>query len=119
MRIVIADDGQAARNFLRAALTNHQIVGIARDGEQAVALCKEHRPDLAILDIAMPRKTGLTAAQEIAAGDFATHVIILSSNMQGGIVDQCKAAGAHAIGKVNDKRDLHRLLNLAVPEFQG
>jgi len=68
MRILIADDEALTRMGLRAMLQEmgHSVVGAAADGAAALRLACETRPDLAILDIKMPRMDGLEAAQAIA-----------------------------------------------------
>ncbi|AXE31022.1 DNA-binding response regulator [Chromobacterium phragmitis] len=66
---LIADDERLMREQLRAALQRVwpelDIVAEARDGGQAVALSRQHQPDLAFLDITMPVKTGIAAAMEL------------------------------------------------------
>jgi AmiR/NasT family two-component response regulator len=64
MRILVADDEPGAAAGLKALLEilGHHVVGPARDGEEAVSLAARERPDLAILDIDMPRLSGLDAA---------------------------------------------------------
>lgn len=68
MRVLIADDEALTRMGLRTMLRDmgHTVVGAAVDGEQAYRLVCELRPDLAILDIKMPRMDGLTAAENIS-----------------------------------------------------
>lgn len=79
-RAVIADDERLMRDQLRARLADVwpelQIVAEARNGDEAVALVAEHRPDLVFLDIRMPGKTGVEAAREI--GD-ACHVVFITA----------------------------------------
>lgn len=67
LRILIADDEAVIRMGLRAMLADlgHVVVGAARDGQQAVEMARDTRPDLAILDIRMPRLDGLDAAAAI------------------------------------------------------
>lgn len=67
LRILIADDEAVIRMGLRAMLADlgHVVVGTARDGQQAVEMARDTRPDLAILDIRMPRLDGLDAAAAI------------------------------------------------------
>ena len=68
LRILIADDEAIIRLGLRAMLIDlgHQVVAAARDGQQAIEMAREHHPDLAFLDVKMPRKDGLEAAAEIS-----------------------------------------------------
>jgi DNA-binding LytR/AlgR family response regulator len=80
IRAIIADDERLMRDQLRTRLAEVwpelQIVAEARNGDEAVALVREHRPDLAFLDIRMPGKTGVEAAREI--GD-ACHVVFITA----------------------------------------
>jgi AmiR/NasT family two-component response regulator len=67
VRILIAEDETIIRLDLRELLTaaGHDVVAEARDGEEAVALARETEPDLALLDVKMPRADGIEAARRI------------------------------------------------------
>ena len=67
LNILIADDDRTTRHVLRLLLREHghQVVAEAHDGEKAVELCEVHKPDIAFLDIDMPRLDGHTAAERI------------------------------------------------------
>src|SRR6478672_81732 len=67
VRILIAEDETIIRLDLRGLLerAGHEIVAEARDGEEAVAFAREHDPELAILDVKMPRLDGIEAARQI------------------------------------------------------
>jgi AmiR/NasT family two-component response regulator len=67
MRILVAEDETIIRLDLCELLAGagHEIVAQARDGEEAVALAREHAPDLAIMDVKMPRLDGIEAARRI------------------------------------------------------
>jgi len=77
---IIADDERLMREQLRTRLSEVwpelQILAEAKNGEEAVAAVREHRPDLAFLDIRMPGMTGIEAAREI--GD-ACHVVFITA----------------------------------------
>jgi DNA-binding LytR/AlgR family response regulator len=77
---IIADDERLMREQLRARLTevwpDLQVVAEAKNGEEAVAAVRDHRPDLAFLDIRMPGMTGIEAARHI--GD-ACHVVFITA----------------------------------------
>jgi response regulator NasT len=67
MRILVADDEEASASALKELLEliGHQVVGPARDGDEAVRLARVELPDLAILDLDMPRLSGLDAIDRI------------------------------------------------------
>ena len=80
LRILIADDEAIIRMGLRAMLMDlgHVVVGAARDGQQAVEMVREYNPDLAILDIRMPRLDGVDAANMIWA-DRPIPIVLLTA----------------------------------------
>lgn len=83
IRAMVADDQAVVRTgFVSLLSTQHDIVvvGEATDGAEAIAVAAERRPDLALLDIRMPRKNGIEAAREIlAASGGTTKVLMLTT----------------------------------------
>ncbi|MEV8334033.1 response regulator transcription factor [Streptomyces niveus] len=80
-RILLADDHALVRRGVRLILDGEPdltVVAEAGDGAEAIELAREHRPDLAILDIAMPRLTGLQAARELSRLLPDTRILILT-----------------------------------------
>lgn len=67
LRIVVADDEPEIRDYFRRILPRfgHDVVGIAENGRELVALCQREQPDLVITDIMMPQLSGLEAIAEI------------------------------------------------------
>jgi two-component system, response regulator PdtaR len=67
MRILIAEDETIIRLDLRDVLerSGHEVVAEARDGEEAVSLAREHEPELAVMDVKMPRLDGIEAARKM------------------------------------------------------
>ncbi|WP_375003192.1 ANTAR domain-containing response regulator [Aeromicrobium sp. CTD01-1L150] len=96
-RVVIAEDEALIRLDLAEMLQEegYDVVGQAADGEQAVALAREHRPDLVVMDVKMPRVDGITAAGEITAEQIAP-VVMLTAFSQRDLVERASAAGAMA-----------------------
>ena len=96
-RVVIAEDEALIRLDLAEMLAEegYDVVGQAGDGEQAVRLARELRPDLVVMDVKMPRVDGITAAQEIA-DDRIAPVVILTAFSQRDLVERASAAGAMA-----------------------
>ncbi|RCK68780.1 DNA-binding response regulator [Desertihabitans brevis] len=81
MRVLLADDHQLVRTGLRRILEAEPdlaVVGEAGDGVEAVELTRTLTPDLAVLDVSMPRMTGLQAARQIARRSPAVRMLMLS-----------------------------------------
>jgi len=94
---VVAEDETLIRLDLTETLAElgYHVVGEAGDGERAVALAEELRPDLVILDVKMPVLDGISAAQRIAAQRIAP-VVILTAFSQRELVERARDAGAMA-----------------------
>ena len=77
-RVVIADDDPIIRMDLREMLTdlNYQVVGEAADGKNAVALARDLKPELVIMDIRMPEMDGIEAAQALTQEEHRAGVAI-------------------------------------------
>lgn len=96
-RVVVAEDETLIRLDLTETLVElgYEVVGEAGDGERAVALAEELRPDLVILDVKMPVLDGISAAQRIA-GQRIAPVVILTAFSQRELVERARDAGAMA-----------------------
>jgi DNA-binding NarL/FixJ family response regulator len=97
VRLVIADDHGVVRGGLRLLLERQpdmEVVGEEEDGAAAVTEVLAHRPDLAILDVAMPRLTGLQATREIKARAPGVGVLILSMHDDERYLFEALKAGA-------------------------
>lgn len=96
IRIVLADDHNLVRAGLRAlleALPDVEVVAETADGREALAAIADKRPDVAILDIAMPGLNGLEAAARVARESPGTKVVIVSMHSGESYVAQALAAG--------------------------
>ena len=97
LRVLIADDDPLFLSALELALEawpEIEIVGMARDGAEAIRLFATTRPDLSILDLAMPRGDGLEVTARIREIDRSAMVLILSSTETAQTLARCLEAGA-------------------------
>ncbi len=96
-RVVIAEDEALIRLDLAEMLAEegYDVVGQAGDGQRAVELARELRPDLVVLDVKMPRLDGISAAEQIGAEGIAP-VVILTAFSQRDLVERARDAGAMA-----------------------
>ncbi|MEV7213104.1 response regulator [Kitasatospora cineracea] len=118
-RIVIAEDEALIRLDLKEMLEEegYTVVGEAGDGETAVKLVEELKPDLAILDVKMPVLDGLSAAERIHEQHLAP-VLMLTAFSQRELVDRARDAGAMAyIVKPFSKSDLVPAIEMAVSRY--
>jgi two-component system, response regulator PdtaR len=118
-RVVIAEDEALIRLDLKETLDElgYEVVGEAADGEQAVALARELKPDLVILDVKMPVLDGITAAQRITAAGIAP-VVILTAFSQRDLVERARDAGAMAyLVKPFSSTDLMPAIEMAVNRY--
>ncbi|WP_407564250.1 ANTAR domain-containing response regulator [Streptomyces sp. 184] len=118
-RVVIAEDEALIRLDLKEMLEEegYTVVGEAGDGETAVALAREHRPDLVILDVKMPVLDGISAAERIAADSIAP-VLMLTAFSQRELVERARDAGAMAyLVKPFSKGDVVPAIEMAVSRY--
>jgi two-component system nitrate/nitrite response regulator NarL len=100
IRIVIADDHPIFRDGLRRLLEsepNLQVVGDAADGRQAIDLVNQTKPDILLLDVAMPNLPGLEALRELSEAQSAVRVIILTASIDRPQMLQALQLGAKGI----------------------
>jgi DNA-binding NarL/FixJ family response regulator len=99
IRILLADDHVVMRNGLRLLLerqSNLKVVGEAADGREAVELAAAEKPDVVVMDIAMPHLNGVEAARQIAIRSPHTAIAILSMHSDESYVIRSLKAGARA-----------------------
>ena len=97
IQILLADDHTVVRKGLRLLLESHagfRVIADAANGREAVALAESHRPDVAVLDIAMPILNGIEAARQIIQKTPKTAIVILSMHSDEGYVLRALKAGA-------------------------
>ncbi|MFB6604059.1 ANTAR domain-containing response regulator [Streptomyces noursei] len=118
-RVVIAEDEALIRLDLKEMLEEegYSVVGEAGDGQTAVELAREHRPDLVILDVKMPVLDGISAAEKIAEESIAP-VLMLTAFSQRELVERARDAGAMAyLVKPFSKSDVVPAIEMAVSRF--
>jgi two-component system, response regulator PdtaR len=119
-RVVIAEDEALIRMDLAEMLEEegYAVVGQAGDGETAVKLAAEHRPDLVILDVKMPVLDGISAAERIGAEKIAP-VLMLTAFSQRELVERARDAGAMAyLVKPFSKADLVPAIEMATSRYE-
>jgi two-component system response regulator DesR len=97
IRVVIAEDQGMVLGALAALLEiegDFDVVGRAQDGEEALVMCREQKPDVLLTDIEMPRRTGLELASAVKQEKLPTRVIILTTFARGGYLRRALEAGA-------------------------
>lgn len=117
--VVIAEDEVLIRMDLAEMLAEEgfDVVGQAGDGESAVRLAEEHRPDLVILDVKMPVLDGIAAAEAIARQRIAP-VIVLTAFSQRELVERARDAGAMAyLVKPFSHTDLVPAIEMALSRY--
>ncbi len=110
IRVLIADDHAIVRHGLCALLGTErgiEVVGEAKDGNEAVARTKQLAPDVVIMDIVMPRKDGVEATMEIRAAVPSAKIVVLTSFGTSDKISRAIEAGATgALMKTAEDREL-------------
>lgn len=110
IRVMLADDEAMVRAGVRAILATDdgiEVVAEAADGAEAVEAVRRHRPDVAVLDIRMPRMDGLTAAAEIRRTVPETAVVVLTTFSEDAYIARALGDGASGfLLKSGDPREL-------------
>lgn len=110
VRLVLADDHEIMRVGLRSLLEaqiNWSVVGEAIDGEEAVEMVLSLKPDVALLDIAMPKISGLEAARQILSQVPRTKILLLSAHDSKQVIADVLDSGAKGyVLKSDAARDL-------------
>jgi DNA-binding NarL/FixJ family response regulator len=97
LRLMLADDHQIVRQGLRAilqAVPDFELVGEAADGLEAVRLVERLRPDVLVLDLMMPKLSGLEVARQVTRRAPRPRVVILSMHSNEAYVQEALSAGA-------------------------
>lgn len=117
-RILIADDHEMMRRVLRNLINSHsdwQVCAEAKNGSEAVTQARELRPDLIVLDLAMPVMDGMKAAREITQSSPDARVIMFTLHASPEVEKQAKRVGVRQV--VSKARDGVRLLKVMEQEL--
>ena len=108
LRIVVADDNQAVLKELTSLLQpEFVVVAMAENGKAAVDLIRQNRPDVAVVDFAMPVLNGIQVAREISTMPSPPAIVICSSSTDPDIIEAAREAGAMGyVFKISMARDL-------------
>ena len=118
-KIMIVDDSEAIRNLLKDMLLigKHEVVALAVDGIDAIEKFSTIKPDVILLDVAMPKKDGLTTLKEIKKMNQNAKVIMITVRDEMDMIQDCVAAGALAyITKPFVVDDVLKSISFAVKE---
>ena len=119
-RVVVAEDESLIRLDIVEILRDNgfEVVGEAGDGETAVALATELRPDLVIMDVKMPQLDGISAAEKLSKGHIAP-VVLLTAFSQKELVERASEAGALAyVVKPFTPNDLLPAIEIALARYE-
>lgn len=100
--IMVVDDSPFASKQIKDIVEDngYEVIGYAKDGEEAIDLYKELKPDIVILDIIMPGLNGLETAEILKKQDPAVKILMLSSLCDAGTMEEVKSIGVkHLIPK--------------------
>lgn len=120
-RVVVAEDESLIRLDIVETLRDNgfDVVGEAGDGEEAVRLVQELRPDLVVMDVKMPKLDGISAAEQINASGHIAPVVLLTAFSQRELVERAAEAGALAyVVKPFTPADLIPSIEIALSRFQ-
>ncbi len=112
-RLMIADDDLVIQTLMAASLEHEfELVGVAGDSEQAIELARATQPDVALVDVDMPKGGGSRAVPGIVAVAAHTAIVMLSGDESDAVVRELIGAGAVAYCRKGiDPRELAELLN--------
>lgn len=121
-RVLIADDEAHVRLYMKALLKSLdlEVVGEAQDGFEAAAQAREKRPDLILLDLNMPTRTGEEALEDILTEWPEARVVMLSSVADRISVEHCLSLGAlHFIRKDCSPAEIREILTELIREGES
>jgi DNA-binding NarL/FixJ family response regulator len=120
IKILLADDHEMFREGIRAFLERDgrfEIVAEASNGPEMISLAKQHRPDVVLLDLAMPGRGGLEAAEELKAGNQDIKILVLTAHPEDDVAVRALKSGAD--GYLTKEKTSKELVTAILRIFQG
>jgi len=118
VRILVVDDHPTITQMVKDILNGHagfEVVGEARDGQHAVSLADTLKPDVAVINVTMPKMSGFEAARRIRSRSPDCAIVILSSHKDQQFIAEARKAGANGyLGKSDADRELVHAIESAV-----
>jgi len=116
IRILIADDHDVVREGVRAILKKRpdwEICGEAANGQEAVSQIESLRPDVVILDITMPKMSGLDVARRVVTNNPQSRILVFTMHDSDTVEQAVRGSGAHGLVlKLHAARDLVKAINV-------
>ncbi len=118
IRLVITDDSELVRMGLQTLLQDApgiQLCGVAANAAEALTLCRQQKPDVALLDIRLPDGTGIEVCRRLLADHTDLRVLFLTSSAEQEIIDEAIRAGAHGylLKEINSKALIQAIHDVA------
>jgi DNA-binding NarL/FixJ family response regulator len=116
LKIVVVDDSEVVREQLRRAFAETQglhLVGMAASGDEGIEMAQSLRPDIIVLDLSMPKRSGLDTLREIRKVDQRVMIIIFTSDDSVPLRWICREAGANFFVTKSRLKDLLDICSIA------
>lgn len=117
IRLLIVDDHPVVRAGLQGMLSSQpdfEVVGEAKEGAEAIALAKKHKPDVVLMDLSMPGVDGVVAIREIKAEHTDIHILVLTTyDSDIDIIRAIEAGATSYLLKDSPREDLFRAIRSA------
>ena len=118
VRILIADDHDVVREGVRSILKKRpewQVCGEAANGQEAISHIETLRPDVVILDITMPKMSGLDVARKILRNDTQSRILMFTMHDSDTVGEAVRGTGAHGLVlKLHAARDLIKAVDVVL-----
>lgn len=105
LTIVVADDHVLVRDAIAGHLQGidgFEVVGVAADGDAALKLIQEQRPDVAVVDISMPRRNGLRVARQVCREELGVALVLLTTSLEPAVLAEAQRFGVQGFALKSD-----------------